>query len=74
MSPEGKSKGTASEKCRSQDDANILESRHAHNLSCLREDATDPGVSTLEQLALVQDREARIREIRKALADLQKNL
>jgi|GEM_PF-1306061 hypothetical protein len=42
----------------------FLESRLAYRLRCLREDATDPELTSLERLALVRDRAARIREIR----------
>ena len=42
----------------------LLESRLRYHLCCLREDATDPELTSLERLALVRDRAARIREIR----------
>lgn len=44
-----------------------LESRLGYHLRCLREDATNPDMTTLELLALVRDRARRIREIRLAL-------
>jgi hypothetical protein len=44
----------------------FLESRLRYHLRCLREDATDPELTALEQLALVRDRAARIREELKA--------
>ena len=53
----------------SQDRRALLESRLAYHFRCLREDATDPEMSTLERLALVRDRAARIREIRRELKD-----
>lgn len=45
----------------------LLESRLAYHLRCLREDATDPEMSSVERLAVVRDRAARIREIREEL-------
>ena len=45
----------------------LLESRLAYHLRCLREDAMDPEMSTPERLALVRNRAARIREIRREL-------
>jgi len=42
----------------------LLESRLLYHLRCLREDATDPTLSPLERMAVVQDRARRIREIR----------
>lgn len=45
----------------------LLESRLAYHLRCLQEDATDPTMTNLERLALVWDRTARIREIRREL-------
>ncbi len=47
--------------------ASLLPSRLAYHLCCLAEDATDPELSSLEHLALVWDRAARIREIRRNL-------
>ncbi len=46
----------------------LLKSCLAYHLACLREDATDPAMSPLERLTLVQDRAARLREIRQALS------
>ncbi len=46
---------------------NLLASRLAYHLRCLREDATDPEISTLERLGLVRERAVRIREIRRDL-------
>jgi hypothetical protein len=45
-------------------DRALLESRLNYHLRCLREDTADPELTTLERLALVQDRARRIREIR----------
>ncbi len=45
-----------------------LEDRLAYHLACLREDATDPELTSLERLALVRGRVVRVREIRRALA------
>ncbi len=67
MNPEGKSKGTTSKKGRSRLEAALLESRLAYHLRCLREDATDPALTSLERLVLVRDRARRIREIRRRL-------
>ena len=44
-----------------------LASRLAYHLRCLREDATNPDITSMEMLALVRDRARRIREIRLAL-------
>ncbi len=67
VNPEGKSKGTTSKKGRSREEAALLESRLAYHLRCLREDSTDSALSALERLALVRDRAACIREIRRKL-------
>jgi hypothetical protein len=48
----------------------LLESRLAYHLRFLREDATDPDLTDLERLALVRDRAARIREIRRELGSV----
>jgi hypothetical protein len=55
-------------KRRLQKERALLESRLAYHLRCLREDATDPAMTTVERLALVRDRARRIREIRQELA------
>jgi hypothetical protein len=55
--------------CQSPRKRGHLESRLAYHLRCLREDATDPDISPIERLALVRDRAARIREIRRELKD-----
>jgi|GEM_PF-1338058 hypothetical protein len=47
----------------------LLASRLAYHLRCLREDATDPAMSSLERLALVRDRARRIRENSKGTRD-----
>ena len=47
----------------------VLRSRLGYHLRCLREDATDPEMTSLERLALVRDRGTRIREIRRELED-----
>ncbi len=57
-----------------QENSTILHSRLAYHLRCLREDATDPAMTSLERLALVRDRTARIREIRDALENSQRLL
>ncbi len=44
-----------------------LESRLRYHLRCLREDATDPALTSVERLALVRDRAKRIREIQREL-------
>ncbi len=44
-----------------------LESRPAYHLRCLRDDPTDPALTSLERLALVRERGVRIREIRREL-------
>ncbi len=62
-----------SEKSREpEEDATLLPSRLALHLRCLREDATNPGLSSLERLALVRVRAVRIREIRQALEALRR--
>jgi hypothetical protein len=43
----------------------LLQSRLAHHLRCLAEDATDRELPSLERLALVRERVARIRETRR---------
>jgi hypothetical protein len=45
----------------------LLASRLAYQFRCLREDAMDPEMTSLERLALVRDRTARIRESREEL-------
>lgn len=45
----------------------LLASRLRYHLRCLREDATDPQMSSLERLALVWDCVRRIRGIRETL-------
>lgn len=45
----------------------LLDSRLRYHLRCLREDARSPEITPLEWLALVRDRAARIREIRREL-------
>jgi hypothetical protein len=45
----------------------LLDSRLAYHLRCLREDSTDPDMTSLERLTLVRDRARRIREIRRKL-------
>jgi hypothetical protein len=45
----------------------LLESRLRYHHRCLREDATDPEMTSLERLALVRDRVRRLREIRREL-------
>jgi len=45
-----------------------LQSRLAYHLRCLAEDATDPDLSGVERLVLLQDRTKKIREIRHMLA------
>jgi hypothetical protein len=45
----------------------LLESRLRYHLRCLREDATDPEMTSLERLALIRDRARRMREIRGTL-------
>lgn len=45
----------------------LLKSRLIYHLRCLREDATDPAMSSLERLSLVRDRCERMREIRSEL-------
>jgi len=44
-----------------------LELQLAYHLRCLREDATDPVLSSVDRLALVRERAMRIREIRRDL-------
>jgi hypothetical protein len=46
----------------------LLQLRLAYHLRCLTEDATDSDLSSMERLALVQDRARKIREIRHILA------
>jgi hypothetical protein len=41
----------------------LLRDRLAYHPPCLREDSTDPEMTTLERLALVRDRPRRIQEI-----------
>jgi hypothetical protein len=48
-------------------DIAVHESSLIYHLRCLREDATDPDLTSLERLALVRDRVARVREIRREL-------
>ncbi len=67
VNPEGKSKGTTSKKGRSREEAALLESRLAYHLRCLREDATDLELASVERLAVVRERVARIREIQRDL-------
>jgi hypothetical protein len=50
-----------------EEGANLLESRLAYHPRCLVEDATDPELPRLERLALVRERVARLREIRRDL-------
>ncbi len=50
----------------------LLESRLAYYRRCLREDATDPEMSSFERLALVKDRVARMREITQTLEQLRR--
>ncbi len=45
----------------------LLESRLRYHHRCLREDATDPALTSVERLALVRDRAKRIREIQQEL-------
>ncbi len=45
----------------------LLESRLRYHHRCLREDATDPALTSGERLALVRDRANRIREIQREL-------
>ncbi len=51
-----------------RDARTFLKSRLAYHLRALRQDATDPAMTNLERLALVRERVARVREIRRALA------
>jgi hypothetical protein len=46
----------------------------AFHLRCPREDVTDPNLSSLERLALVRERVAGVREIRRALAAMTADL
>ncbi len=48
-------------------DGDPRKSRLAYHLRCRREDATDPELSSVDRLALVRDRVARIREIQAKL-------
>lgn len=45
----------------------MLQGRLAYHLRLLREDASDPALTSLERLALIRDRAKRIREIRREL-------
>ncbi len=45
----------------------LLNSRLRYHRRCLREDATNPDLTTLERLTLVRDRVARMREIEREL-------
>ncbi len=45
----------------------LLESRLRYHHRCLREDTTNPDLTTLERLTLVRDRVARMREIEREL-------
>jgi hypothetical protein len=45
----------------------LLKSRLAYRLRCLREDATDPDMTSLERLTLVREGVRWIREIRQAV-------
>ncbi len=45
----------------------LLRSRLRYHHRCLREDATDPDLTTLERLTLVRDRVTRMREIEREL-------
>ncbi len=56
---------TAKRRC--EQNRTVLESRLAYHLRCLREDATDPEITTLDRLGLVRDRTIRIREIRQGI-------
>jgi hypothetical protein len=51
------------QKDKRQEDRTLLESRLRYHYRCLREDATDPEMTSLERLALVRDRAKRIQEI-----------
>jgi len=55
------------QKDKRQGNGDLLESRLRYHLRCLREDATDPEMTSLERLALVRERARRIREIRREL-------
>ncbi len=50
----------------------LLEARLTYHLRCVREDDTDPEMSTLERLVLVRDRTRRIQEIKHALEHLRR--
>ncbi len=50
-----------------EDPARLLASRLRYHYRCLREDATDPDMTSVERLALVRDRAKRIREIQREL-------
>ena len=52
----------------------MAESRLTYHLHCLAEDATEPELSSLERLALVRERVARIREIRQELNQAKRHL
>ncbi len=45
----------------------LLKSRLAYHHRCLREDATDPDLTSVERLALVLDRAKWVREIQREL-------
>ena len=51
-----------------EDYAKLLTARLAYPLRCLADEATDPELSNTERSALVRERVARIREIRRELA------
>jgi hypothetical protein len=55
------------QKNKNQENRILLESRLRYHLRCLREDATDPEMTTMERLMLVRDRARRIREIRREM-------
>ncbi len=48
-------------------DESLLASGLAYHLRSLREDTTDPDLSSVDRLALVRERAMRIREIRRNL-------
>ena len=52
----------------------LLQSRLAYHLRCLREDATDLELARAERLALVRERAVRIREIRQELDQAKRHL
>ncbi len=45
----------------------VLESRLRYHHGCLREDATDPDLTSVQRLTLVRRRVARMREIEREL-------